>query len=69
MITRTLIVLSDGETYDDADGCRLIVVTQEVYDQIASGQVKPNRATCLAQTRFDGDVWAVPNALAKHPTT
>lgn len=37
MNTRTLLILDDGETFSLADGCRLVVVTEEVADALQDG--------------------------------
>ena len=37
MNTRTLLILEGGETFSLADGCRLVVVTEEVADAMQDG--------------------------------
>lgn len=37
MNTQTLLILDDGETFSLANGCRLVVVTEEVADALQDG--------------------------------
>jgi hypothetical protein len=37
MITYTIIVLSDGETYSDISGCEIITLTKEGIEALESG--------------------------------
>jgi len=48
LITHTLIVFPDGETWNTADGCRLIVVSNETFREIVDDRVDAGEARTIA---------------------
>jgi hypothetical protein len=39
-MAKTILVLSDGETWDLPENCRILTVIDEAYDKIVSGEEK-----------------------------
>ena len=48
MTTHTLIVFPDGETWNTADGCALIVVDHETFRNIIEDRIEAGDAPTLA---------------------
>ena len=48
MTTHTLIVFPDGETWNTADGCARIVVTDETFRDIIEDRIDAGDAPTLA---------------------
>jgi hypothetical protein len=38
---KTIIVLSDGETWDTLEGCRIAIIDDDDFDDLAEGKIKP----------------------------
>ena len=39
-MAKTILVLGDGETWDAPEGCRILTITDEAYEQIECEQIK-----------------------------
>lgn len=48
MNTHTLVVFPDGQTWNTADGCGLIVVNEETFRDIIEGRVEAGDAPVMA---------------------
>ena len=49
MKTRTIIVLSDEETWNEIDGCSICIVTEEQFNELADDRIDVRDLTPLAE--------------------
>jgi len=49
MKTRTIIVLSDGETWNEIDGCSICMITEEQFDDLSDDRIDVQDLTPLAE--------------------
>jgi hypothetical protein len=49
---KTIIVLSDGETWDTLEGCRIAVLDEDDYEDLADGKVSPKNVGSLELLRI-----------------
>lgn len=49
MKTKTIIVLSDGETWSEIYGCSICVITEEQFDDLCADRIGAQDFTPLAE--------------------
>jgi hypothetical protein len=47
--TRTIVVLSDGETWNTVTGCSLVVITEDQFDDLCHDRIDAGDLTPLAE--------------------
>jgi len=49
MKTKTIIVLSDGETWNEIDGCSICIINEEEFDDLCADRIGAQDLTPLAE--------------------
>lgn len=47
--TRTIVILSDGETWNTVAGCSLVVITEDQFDDLCNDRIDAGDLTPLAE--------------------